>query len=308
MLSIPVVSIIIPTYNRGAAIRETIESVLTQTIVADLEIIVVDDGSEDNTLSFLQNEYSNNAQIRVVNQKNAGVAVARNRGLQEARGDFIAFLDHDDLWLPQKLEKQLAAFQNRDKVDVVTCDWQNFQTEVPAALISSTRCLPTGNVYRRFLNRNHIVSMSVPLIRARALENVRFDPQTQPSDDWDLWLRLARVGQFENVPEVLVFYRVHKDQQSGNSAKMLASMKRVFRKQLPFARRKPLQRLLIFASIRFADSHELYVQAKNAWFESRNQELLKVIAHILLRYPLALLSPGWLYLWKRILQRQRQPF
>ena len=89
MLSIPVVTIIIPTHNRGAAIRETIESALSQTIGTGLEIIVVDDGSTDDTWQFLQIEYSNHAQIRMVSQQNAGVASARNRGLREARGDFV---------------------------------------------------------------------------------------------------------------------------------------------------------------------------------------------------------------------------
>ncbi len=308
MLSIPVVTIIIPTHNRGAAIRETIESALSQTIGTGLEIIVVDDGSTDDTWQFLQIEYSNHAQIRMVSQQNAGVASARNRGLREARGDFVGFLDHDDLWLPQKLEQQMAVFKTRDDVDVVTCDWHSFETQVPQKVPSSTRTLPTGDVYRRFLNRNHIVSMSVPLIRARALRNFRFDTRTQPSDDWDLWLRLAQKSRFEYAPHVLVWYRVHARQQSLDSAKMLLSMKRVFRKQLPFARRKPLTRLSILASIRFADSHQLYVQAKNAWFQSRRLALLKIVWQVLRRHPLALLSPGWLYLWKRIAQRQHQPF
>ena len=100
----PKVSVIIPTYNRSLSVREAIESVLAQTY-RDFELIVVDDGSADNTPSVLG---SFGERIRGIRQANAGVSAARNAGIRAAKGEWVAFLDSDDLWVPQKLERQMA--------------------------------------------------------------------------------------------------------------------------------------------------------------------------------------------------------
>jgi glycosyltransferase involved in cell wall biosynthesis len=120
----PLVSVVIPVYNRGARLQPTIESALEQTLPShDYEIIIVDDGSTDDTLAFLQLTYADEPRIKIVSQQNGGVARARNRGLEEARGEFSAYLDHDDFWLPNKLEKQLAAFEGKPAVGVIYCRW-----------------------------------------------------------------------------------------------------------------------------------------------------------------------------------------
>ena len=113
----PLVSVVIPTYNRGALIAQTIESVLAQDLPPEsVEIIIVDDGSTDETFDILQRLYSSHGQVRLFQTSNGGVAAARNFGVEQARGEFIAFLDHDDLWLPQKLRLQLERIQNDVKV------------------------------------------------------------------------------------------------------------------------------------------------------------------------------------------------
>jgi glycosyltransferase involved in cell wall biosynthesis len=105
----PLVSVVIPVYNRGARLQPTVQSVLEQTLSsAEIEIIIVDDGSTDDTVAFLHKTYGDEPRVKIVTQPNGGVARARNRGLEEARGEFIAYLDHDDFWLPHKIEQQLA--------------------------------------------------------------------------------------------------------------------------------------------------------------------------------------------------------
>ncbi len=112
---IPTVSVIIPTFNRGWVIREAIDSVLNQTF-GSFELIVVDDGSTDNTLDILA-EYKD--RITLIKQRNRGVSAARNRGMDAASGRFIAFLDSDDLWLPQKLNCQMEFFDSNP--DALIC-------------------------------------------------------------------------------------------------------------------------------------------------------------------------------------------
>ena len=114
------VSVVIPTYNRGPLIAATLDSALHQTR-APLEVIVVDDGSTDGTPDWIEAHYG--ARVRLIRQSNGGAARARNFGLAETRGEFIAFLDHDDLWLPQKLSLQLEAMESNARVGVVYSSW-----------------------------------------------------------------------------------------------------------------------------------------------------------------------------------------
>lgn len=308
----PSVSVIIPTYNRGAAIASTIDSVLAQSIVDEVEIIVIDDGSTDDTLTFLQIEYSKYAQIQIISQQNAGVAAARNRGLKEAQGEYIAFLDHDDIWLPSKLEKQRQVFQKRPEVGVVYSHWQDFTGEQTTNTIDNSalvRKTPVGNVYRQLLQWNFIVSMSVPLVRTSLLREVGgFDAAVAPNDDWDLWLRLARKTSFECVPETLVWYRRHAAQQSQTSAQMFATTTKVLRKQIAVVRKNPTLLWRIHTSCAFADSRPLYVQAKNALFQRQWRRACKALAQAFLKHPLCLGSNEWLYFIKRLLTRDARPY
>ena len=117
------VTVIIPTFNRGWIVSEAIDSVLGQTF-RDVELIVIDDGSEDDTQAIL-NRYlrcEHGDKIRMIRQENQGVSAARNRGIREASGRFIALLDSDDLWLPEKLEKQIEFFEK--KPDAMICQTQ----------------------------------------------------------------------------------------------------------------------------------------------------------------------------------------
>src|SRR5690606_1176147 len=117
----PLVSVITPTYNRADFIGEAVESVLAQTY-PNFELVIIDDGSTDNTRDILE-PYLKDSRIRLFHQQNQGQSVARNRGLEEATGEFICFLDSDNAWFPEKLEKSLKAFDHNPESDVVYGDF-----------------------------------------------------------------------------------------------------------------------------------------------------------------------------------------
>ena len=182
----PVVSVIIPTYNRGWIVKEAIESVLAQDFT-DFELIVVDDGSTDNTSEIL-GEFESD--IRVIRQTNRGVSAARNRGIQASVGRWIAFLDSDDLWLRQKLSHQADFF--RSHADAMIC-----QTE-EQWIRNGVRVNPkvrhhkfSGLIFERSLELC-LVSPSAVMIRKDLFNKVGlFDESLPACEDYDLWLRVS---------------------------------------------------------------------------------------------------------------------
>lgn len=312
----PRVSVVIPTYNSGSRLRATLDSALHQTLPPEhLEIIVVDDGSSDGTPDMVRAHCGDNARVRLITQRNAGVAQARNRGLKACRGEFVAFLDHDDVWLPDKLEGQLRVFESHPKAAVVYCAWCHIdENDAPLPLARQlTRSAmwkpPSGRIYRWMARVNGIVSMSVPLVRTRAIRSVGgFDPRCAPHDDWDLWLRLSRRFDFQYLGRELVLYRHHATQQSSDITKTVPSYKRVVRKQWPYLLRTPRLMWFVLTGIFAIDAFPLYVQAKDALFAARYGQVARLLTLVALRHPLALFSAQWLYLAKRWLMRDSRPY
>lgn len=211
------VSAIIPTYNRVDFVAEAVESVLAQTAPVE-EIIVVDDGSSDDTLERLG---SFGDRIRVISQTNAGPSAARNHGLRLATGDFIAFLDSDDTWMPDKIERQLDCFEKFPKLDFVFGD-----IEVITAEGSLGREIPEGPERERFLGSSGpvaeifeaLVTMtftvtSTVMLRRSAAQHVGFmDERFRLCEDLDYWLRAAACGcDFGFLPVVLTRRVKHED-------------------------------------------------------------------------------------------------
>ncbi len=200
----PTISVIIPAYNAERTILETIESVQNQTIF-DFEIIVINDGSNDQTLNLLQS--IQDERLKIFSYENGGLSVARNRGISHATGEFIAFLDADDLWTPDKLELQLAALQQHPEAGVAY-SWTYFMYEQEEYSYADESSFFEGNVYPDLLVRNFLHNGSNPLIRRKAVESVgEFDPACAGSADWDYWLRLAPDWPFVLVPKTQIFYR-----------------------------------------------------------------------------------------------------
>jgi len=206
------VSIIIPTYNRGWIIKEAIDSVMVQDY-RDFELIIVDDGSTDNTTDIL-NSYRSD--IMVFRQENQGVSAARNRGLAEASGRFIAFLDSDDLWLPQKLFRQVEFFNKNP--DAQICQTEETWIRKGVRVNPKKRHKkPWGMIFEPSLALC-LVSPSAVMIRRSLLEEVGGFDETLPAcEDYDLWLRISCRYPVYLIDTPLIIKRGgHNDQLSAS--------------------------------------------------------------------------------------------
>jgi glycosyltransferase involved in cell wall biosynthesis len=213
----PIVSVVIPTYNYGHFVVAAVESVLAQTY-ADFELIVIDDGSTDDTRSRL---LPFNSRIRYIHQENCGLSAARNRGIFEARGQFIGLLDADDQWHPQFLEILLPYFDRNPELVLVgsASRWsteRSFEPVAPGTL--PLRGIPVD----RFLT-THPISPSAVLIRRRIFDTVGlFDTSLRSVEDRDMWIRISLAGRAGLVDRRLTWTRIHATSMSspGNTSRM----------------------------------------------------------------------------------------
>ncbi len=213
----PTISVIIPAYNGEQTILETITSVQKQTF-SDFEIIVINDGSTDRTLELVQSV--KDERLKVFSYKNSGVSVARNRGISHALGEFITFIDADDLWTEDKLELQLAALKQHPEAGVAY-SWTYNMSE-KGELIHPVEPVFNGNIYAKLLVSNFISNGSNILFYRQAIETVGdFNSQLSYGEDWDFYLRLAARYSFVVVPKHQIFYRlsVHSRSSKLNTGK-----------------------------------------------------------------------------------------
>lgn len=209
----PLVSVIIPTYNRMPFLKEAVESVLKQTY-RNLEIIVVDDGSTDSTALYLGTIYDE--RLSVITVVNGGVSNARNLGINSAQGEYIAFLDSDDVWNPTKIEKQAELFC--ESTILVYCG--SFIETTSEVRIEEP--VFSGECYEAFWRNPGVAIVkygcSSAVVRKDAITQIGgFDTSVPaPSEDYDFFWRLSKLGNFDFVNEPLVKYRVHGGNASGN--------------------------------------------------------------------------------------------
>ena len=194
----------------------------------DYEVIVVNDGSPDDTAEVLR-PLAEAGRIRYIEQANAGQSQARNRGIQEARGEYIALLDDDDLWLPDKLAWQVEALSQPSSEAVMV--YGATQAFGDIEFFSPEGNVPSGQAYAAFLRRNWIMSPGQTLIRASALTTISgLDASLWGVDDWDLYVRLAAVGEFVYQPQVALRYRLHGENASRDGWRMYLQSCRFQRK------------------------------------------------------------------------------
>lgn len=199
----PTISVIIPAYNAERTILETITSVQQQTF-SDWEIIVINDGSTDRTLEVLQGITDD--RLKVFSYENSRASGARNHGITHATGEYISFLDADDLWTADKLELQLAALQAHPEAGVAY-SW-TYTIDEKGKLLKPFEPVYQGSVYYDLLMANFLTNGSNPLVRRAAVESVGyFDISLRSGEDWDYWLRLAHQWQFVVVPKHQILYR-----------------------------------------------------------------------------------------------------
>jgi glycosyltransferase involved in cell wall biosynthesis len=217
----PLVSIIIPTYNCQAYIAQTLASVLGQSY-RSIEVIVVDDGSSDDTQRIV---LEHGGCVRLIQQSNQGVCVARNFGLSHAKGDFICFLDHDDYWFDWKLARQIEAFRAHRDAAVVFTDFERWYSvnqvfPAPSSMERKVSDAPSvdpdysGYIYHQFLIDCWALT-STAMIRREVFEAVGdFDATLPYSEDWDLWLRISNKYPFVKLARASTLYRQHQNQGS----------------------------------------------------------------------------------------------
>jgi len=210
----PLVTVIIPTFNRASIVGRAIRSVLGQTY-PDWELLVVDDASTDGTEREVRS-YSDKRIKYIRHQNNRRVSAARNTGIRCARGEYVSFLDDDDEWLPEKLEREVEVLQNSDPDVGLVYSGKTVYDELGRVLQVRMPTL-SGWVYDAMLDRHFIGSPSRVTVRKQVLDRVAgFDESFVNCQDYDLWLRVAKVSKIAVVPHCLVKRYLLSDQMSGS--------------------------------------------------------------------------------------------
>jgi glycosyltransferase involved in cell wall biosynthesis len=259
------ISVIVPCFNAREYVAEAFLSVQQQTY-QNFEIVAVNDGSTDDTPRLLERHAQADSRIRVVSQVNRGLAAARNAGLREARGEFVCFLDADDVLLPDKFEKQVRYLGENSGVDLVYSDYFISNTELELTGLIATR-IPKGDMRAAYVRKNWFACMT-PLVRRSLIDKVgEFDETLRASEDWDYWIRCASAGVFGYLPGPVAIYRSHPAQMHTDGGRMFNAGKRVICKHF---RSNPRQYTRAMAAF-----YELH--AKYAW---SNRKRLKAALYL----------------------------
>jgi teichuronic acid biosynthesis glycosyltransferase TuaG len=202
----PTVSIIIPAYNASEYIQETISSVLNQSF-QDFEVIVIDDGSTDGTVEIVEKFHD---RIQLIRRSNGGAAKARNAGIEAARGEWLAFIDSDDIWLPEKLDRQLERASS--EIHMIYTDRINIGALDGLPKIQSLiQPLYEGDIFVELLLKGNFITTSSVLLRTETCRGSGgfLEADSFTAEDWDLWLRISALHKVCVCKEPLVQYRLH---------------------------------------------------------------------------------------------------
>lgn len=238
----PLISVVIPTYNCEHFIEETLESVINQTY-RNLEIILVDDKSKDSTALKIENFLHKDHRIKLLkNEKNSGVSISRNRGIQEASGIYIALLDGDDLWVTDKIEQQLKLAQET-KADIIYSSYSLID-EKGKDLGREFR-VPRKTSLEDMLKKS-VISCSTAMIKTDILKETLFSTDYY-HEDYVLWLRLLKKGAVAyGVMNVLAYYRQIKGSRSNDKKKAALERWKIYRKEMNFSVVKSLKYFLAY--------------------------------------------------------------
>ena len=307
----PTVSIIMPAYNVAPYVAGAIRSALVQSFT-DFELIVVDDGSKDNTAEIVRSLGRVDARVRLVQQANRGLAGARNTALRAARGDMLALLDSDDLWEPEFLAAQLAILEARPDIDIVTGNGWFLDGPRDGQL---ARPYPDGRpdpVLASIIGDEWSVFI-MSVMRRRVYTAIGpFDEAMRSNEDYDFWLRAAVAGfTFARNDQPLGYYRVRSDSLSASNVRMLRGILHVYRKLEPAIHDRPAELAILEQQVSRFETELLAAEARLAIeiadFEAAREHLGALharkggaaigVAHFLARW-----APGTL---KRMLRLKR---
>ncbi|TAU54259.1 glycosyltransferase [Rhizobium leguminosarum] len=293
----PLVTVVIPAYNAEKTLAETLRSVSSQSY-DKLEILVVDDGSRDSTFELASDYGLTDRRVRVLHQENGGVAGARNRGIQEARGPYIAPVDADDTWHPSKIELQLQALRKFADGQGVAYNWYAAIDENGIIFGHSRPVMHQGNIFEPLLRENFIGNGSTPLMpRAEILRCGGYDAGLRDNgaegcEDLKLYLALAETLPFALVPDFLTGYRFTKGNMSSNAYRMLKSHALVM---APIIARYPhLER-----DIRTAQFNTASWYFKKAFLDDDYAQLKKLAPMMVRKYSLQLIVHGVQQGWRQ---------
>lgn len=219
------VSIVMPAYNCEKYVVEAINSVLAQTY-RNWELLVLDDGSKDNTLLIIEEFSQKDSRIKALpNRRNMGVSATRNRGIELASGNWIAFLDSDDKWEPEKLEKQFEIVEKKSAEFLFTgASYINEEGEPYKGIFE----VPEKVTYKKLRNQN-VISCSSVLVKKKYFQNIKME-RDEMHEDYAVWLRILKTGVTAfGVNEPLLIYRISKNSKSGNKIKTVKMTYKVFR-------------------------------------------------------------------------------
>jgi len=281
----PLVSIVIPAFNSASVIQETLDSVCAQTF-RDFEAIIVDDGSSDGTAAIVRRFCEKDPRFCLIQQDNRGVSAARNAALERARGEFIAFLDADDVWLPEKLARQMELFRTDPRANfgyTNFCGWDGRRDSPP--FYRANRPLPDGDTGSRLVFSN-VDGLSTVAVRRETISAVgRFNETSfDRSEDWDFWLRIAERGLWaRGTRELLVRYRRWSGNKSSQKLKMAEADVCVLEKNLRTTQRPDL-RPLYKRSVAFARGRLELARARQL-LDSRPEAVPAAIRHAWRQHP-----------------------
>ncbi|MCT2398398.1 glycosyltransferase family 2 protein [Novosphingobium mangrovi (ex Huang et al. 2023)] len=222
----PAITVVIPVYNAEQTIMRTLSSIQAQT-VGDLEIRVVDDGSQDATAAIVEGVRAQDSRVVCLRQANAGVAAARNTGMEGARGRFTAFCDGDDIWHPQKLERQIAALEADPGAGLCYSWYRRIDAHDCVLPVSPAPRIEGAVLYRHlewnFISNGSTVLVPTPLARRTGFEPALRDAGNQGCEDYLFQLRIAQAHRFVCVPAYLVGYRMNAQSMSRGVDRMIRS-------------------------------------------------------------------------------------
>jgi len=232
------VSVILPTYNRAHLLRRSIQSILDQTY-QEFEIIVVDDCSSDSTEEVVKSFHDE--RIRYIrNEKHMGAPFSRNVGIRVARGEYIAFQDSDDIWLPRKLAKQINAFKNGPKeLGVVYTSFWRIEGNKGICIPQPNFKRSEGDVHEILLETNFIGTPTA-IVKKECFEKVgMFDEKLLRLQDWDLWIRISKYYHFKHINEPLAICYLQHDSISRNINAYIQALKYIVEKHFEEMSKRP---------------------------------------------------------------------
>ncbi len=238
MIESPFISIVVPALNVAGVIEETLQAVSRQTF-QNFEAIIVDGGSTDDSAAIAQRFCKKRRAFFFVLQRGSDISTARNTAIQRARGEWIAFLDADDVWLPAKLERQLELIQKDPRANFLFTNYYIWDGQNDLGVYyRPSHSLPDGDVMRRLISNNIFGTSSILVQRGIFTDDCRFDSQlSNGCEDWDLWLRLAERGLcVRGTREPLVRYRRWQGNKSNQNLKRFSATSNCLKKT--FAPRK----------------------------------------------------------------------